>query len=555
MPLPDVNVSILDGALGIVGPSSAKVQLKIGPAPLGAPQVLQSVADLTSLTSTFGKGGPLVEAAALALQSGGPVYCMNVNPSVDGSVPAPVKVGTSNGTLSIAARPFQTFYVKITFGNAAGTARYQLSVDGGASYGAERTTSTVATIQPEAPFLKLAFTGTLSTDFAAGDVWTIFTDGTSTRTTGTGTGTVTPTAQPLDSYAIQVKTLTAGALGAATFAYSLDGGNNWSGSLLIPASGKYVVPDTGILFTFAAGPFNAGESWTCSVTAPGCSSSDVTACLTAALADPRTWGFVHVIGAPSSPANAAALLATIQSQLVTAESQFRYARALIEVPQDTDANIVAAFASAATLRVGAAAGYASTVSPLNGRILSRSAAWVIAARASDVPISEDLGRVASGPVPGIVKLVRDEAATPGLDAARFCTLRSIIGRQGTYVTTGRLMAPNGSDYSLWQNGRVMDEACNITRNALLKYLNSSLRLNADGTIEEREARSIETYVDTALRAGLTQPGDASDVSVVVSRTANVLSTQILPVSVRVRPLGYAKWINVDIGFAAPQKAA
>jgi hypothetical protein len=207
------------------------------------------------------------------------------------------------------------------------------------------------------------------------------------------------------------------------------------------------------------------------------------------------------------------------------------------------------------LRVGAAAGYAATVSPLNGRIQSRSAAWVISARASDVPISEDLGRVASGPVPGVVKLVRDEAATPGLDAQRFCTLRSIIGRQGAYVTSGRLLAPNGSDYSLWQNGRVMDEACGIARNALLTYLNSSLRLNGDGTIEEREARSIETYVDTALRAGLTQPGDASDVSVVVSRSANVLSTQILPVSVRVRPLGYAKWIAVDIGFAAPQKSA
>ncbi len=98
MPLPDVNVSIPDGALGIVGPSSAKVQLKIGPAPLGAPQVLQSVAALTSLTSTFGKGGPLVEAAALALQSGGPVYCMNVNPSADGVVGSVVTVGTSTGS-------------------------------------------------------------------------------------------------------------------------------------------------------------------------------------------------------------------------------------------------------------------------------------------------------------------------------------------------------------------------------------------------------------------------------------------------------------------------
>jgi hypothetical protein len=47
------------------------------------------------------------------------------------------------------------------------------------------------------------------------------------------------------------------------------------------------------------------------------------------------------------------------------------------------------------------------------------------------------------------------------------------------------------------------------------------------------------------------PGDASSASVVVNRTANILSTQILPVSIRVVPLGCAKTISVDIGFQNP----
>jgi hypothetical protein len=144
--------------------------------------------------------------------------------------------------------------------------------------------------------------------------------------------------------------------------------------------------------------------------------------------------------------------------------------------------------------------------------------------------------------------LRDENATPSLDAARFTVLRTIVGRQGVYVTTGRCMAPSGSDFSYWQNGRVIDVASGVTRDTLLSYLNASLLLKADGTIAELAAMPIEGNLANALQAALTQPGDASAVTATVSRTQNVAATSTLPVSVRITPLGYAKYITVDLGF-------
>ena len=548
MGIPDVSMTIQDGALGLAPPSSAHTQLKIGLAPKGKINVIQSAADMTTLVGIFGRGGPLAEACAMALQAGQGIYAINANPSSYGAVGSVTKTASNSaGTLTVVAKPSFAIVARCAAGGTIGNATIQFSTDGGGSYGAPVVSASTVVV-PEAPFVTVAMgAGT----YVAGDTWAIATDGTPTFT-GTGQNGVTvSTASPVDAYSLVVDVIDAGARGAGTFLYSLDGGNTFSPKILIPSSGAYVIPDTGLLLTFSAATFGTADAWACTITAAGFSTTDLTNAFNVALADSRTWGFVHVVGAPSTVANAATLATTLQSLLTTAAGAFRYARGIIEVPSDSDGNTISGFAATATDRVAWCAGYATMTSPLSGRQVSRNAAWTVAARAAAAPVSEDLGRVASGSLPGVGQLARDEQATPGLDSQRFTTLRTIIGRQGKYLTTGRLGAAFGSDFQLWQNGRVIDVACDATRDRLLTYLNASVRVNPNGTIFEKDAKQIEAYVEAGLRAALTQPGDASDVSAVVSRSANILSTQVLPVSVRVLPLGYAKWISVDIGFANP----
>jgi hypothetical protein len=72
-----------------------------------------------------------------------------------------------------------------------------------------------------------------------------------------------------------------------------------------------------------------------------------------------------------------------------------------------------------------------------------------------------------------------------------------------------------------------------------------------GNIYEPDARAIEAFVEGQLLAGLVSPGHASEVQVSLRRDSNVLSTRSTTLTVRVRPLGYLEYLEVDIGFSNP----
>jgi hypothetical protein len=251
--------------------------------------------------------------------------------------------------------------------------------------------------------------------------------------------------------------------------------------------------------------------------------------------------------------------------MAAAETAFRYAFALLEAEDqasdDTEDEwitaLIAEWANTADSRLMVAAGACELSSALTGRVHRRPAAWVIAARCAKVPISEDLGRVASGAVTGVSSLYHDENSKPGLDDERFATLRTIIGRSGFYITAGRMMAAEGSDFGLVQRRRVMDRACKVARNAYLNFLNEEVIIDDDGLIDEVSAAAIENYVTGQLEADLINGSKrhASAVSSTLDRAQNVLSTESLKTKVTLRPLAYARDIEVEIGFVNPALAA
>lgn len=464
MSLPDVTLAVSDGALGLALANSANIQAKIGVCSSGTANAVYSFGDIQALHDTLGEG-PLVEAAALVLATGGgPVIC----------VPATVASAGSSGSVSHS---------------------------------------------------------------------------------GTGTAAMTvSTATAYDSYSVKVVIVAAGtnlAALTATMKISLDGGLTYGPTVAVPVAGIYAIPASGLSITFADGTFVAADIYSFASTAPTFGATELTTAHAALVADPRTWFLLHVVGPASSASNSASIFGTLATLMATDATNYRFARAMIDGASDTDANFITAFASSASTRVGVGVGFENTVSPISGRQVSRSVAWAATARLSAIPPSHDGGAVADGPCPGITALARDERVVPGLDAARFTTMRTHIGLQGYYLTRTRLMPSAGSDFQFMQYGRVMDIACATARVSLLKFLNSSVRVNSNGTIVEKDARTIEQIAKAAIDNALTQPGDITSATVVVDRTANVLSTQTLPVTIRILPLGYASTISVSIGFANP----
>nr|WP_279231971.1 DUF2586 family protein [Thermus hydrothermalis] len=374
--------------------------------------------------------------------------------------------------------------------------------------------------------------------------------------TGTGTGTLAASGSPLDAYEVVVRITRTGARGTAAFVYSLDGGDNWSPEIAVPSGGTYTLPGTGLTLTFTNGAtepsFVQGDEFRFTTTAPGYSLTDLNNALNALFAQAQLrYQFVHVVGA-ATPTVAAA----VDARMTEAATQHRYIWAILDAEDKSDSQLRTDWASFASTRVGVGAGYAEIASPITGRVHRRPISWLWAGRRAARPAQEDVGRVASGPLVGVVRLHRDEYVTPGLDEARFTTARTYPAYAGYYLTQGRLMAPPGSDFELDQYRSVMDLACTVAYQAGLRFVNESIRVDpATGGIAERDAVRVEGYIAGMLRAAL--KGKVSEIEgqpavrVTVDRTENILSSRRLPVSIAIIPLGYAKFISVEIGFENP----
>jgi hypothetical protein len=397
---------------------------------------------------------------------------------------------------------------------------------------------------------------------------------------GSSTGTVTVAGAAFDAFQVRVLITRTGTLNVGAFKYSMDGGDTYSTEITIPGGGTYLIPDSNVTLTFVPGGgavfFEALDVHVFNTTAPEFTTSDLTTTMAALLADSTTWGFIHLVGAPQSgndatkSAASATIAAAMATHMSTAEAASRYGFCLMDAPDvandsSGDTALDAAFVNFSNTRVGVGAGYSEQVSAVDGRIYRRPDNWTVAARVACIPVHEQPSRVDSGPVTGIVTQGRDERVREYLDAKRFSTLRTHIGKQGSYITSGRLMAANGSDFQLIPNRRVIDKACTAARAAMLKFLDDDLLVNgtsstvaagqpgAPGTIADSEAIRVENYVRSQVESAL--QGSVSSVQVVCNRSDAILTTQNLRLTIRVIPKGYARFITATIGLSNPANAA
>ena len=108
---------------------------------------------------------------------------------------------------------------------------------------------------------------------------------------------------------------------------------------------------------------------------------------------------------------------------------------------------------------------------------------------------------------------------------------------------------------------VVDKACRIAYDTLLNYLKDEVACNDDGTIVAAVAKAWEADVVAAIANQMTSNGELSTdptdskdkgVKCEVDREQNVISTSKVKVGIAVKPYGYAKFIEANIGFTATQ---
>ncbi|WP_221412145.1 DUF2586 family protein [Dysgonomonas sp. ZJ279] len=193
------------------------------------------------------------------------------------------------------------------------------------------------------------------------------------------------------------------------------------------------------------------------------------------------------------------------------------------------------------------------------------AVGLVAGRVANVPVHRNIGRVKDGALKVATMYAKDKAIELSdiatIHGKGYITFRTFTGLSGYYIADDLLATKEIDDYNQLTRRRTIDKARRIAYPTLVNELLDEIPVNADGTILETTAASIEQIVINAIANSMTvngelstDPSDANDqgVQCVVDRTIDMLATNRIDIELRVRPYAYAKYINVLLGFTINQ---
>ncbi len=186
---------------------------------------------------------------------------------------------------------------------------------------------------------------------------------------------------------------------------------------------------------------------------------------------------------------------------------------------------------------------------------------LLGGRIAKSPVQRNVGRVRDGAIVsnqayiGADKVENASVAT--IHNRGFVTLRNHAGRAGYYFTDDPLCNISTDDYNGVAVRRVIDKAYRVAYVAIADELLNEVTVNDQGQVSVSYAKSIENKIENAIINSMTtngelgnDPADQNDTGVecFVDPTVNVVSTGKIVVELRVKPHGYAKMIEVNLGF-------
>ena len=191
-----------------------------------------------------------------------------------------------------------------------------------------------------------------------------------------------------------------------------------------------------------------------------------------------------------------------------------------------------------------------------------AAVGLLAGRVSKSAVQRNVGRVMDGKIAtdalylGGQPMETQTGAVADLYTRGYICPRQFVGRIGFYFCDDRLATSEADDYAHITARRTIDKAYRIAYDTLLNFNLDELELQEDGTLHPAEVRSWEHEVMSAIDRAMTDKKELSaDESTGRGCRFEILPTNILATSrvvgkISVRPFGYARYIDAEIGFTA-----
>lgn len=188
---------------------------------------------------------------------------------------------------------------------------------------------------------------------------------------------------------------------------------------------------------------------------------------------------------------------------------------------------------------------------------ANQAVGLVAGKIARVSVERNIGRVADG----ALKVLNMYAGTEPIESAdtetiydkSYITFRTFTGIAGYFIADDLMATKETDDYNHLTAVRTIDKASRIAYAVLVQQLLDKVQVRSNGTMLKAVIVSWEQIIKNAITSNMTSLGELSDdgdggVAVYIDPEQNVLSTSTINVEIRVRPFGYARYINVMLGF-------
>lgn len=177
------------------------------------------------------------------------------------------------------------------------------------------------------------------------------------------------------------------------------------------------------------------------------------------------------------------------------------------------------------------------------------------ARLASIPVQRNIGRVKDGSVEDIQayftngeKVESNSTSWESIHNKSYIILRNYVGRAGFFFSDDPTLTKANDDFKSLANGFVMDKAILIAYNTLVNELLDEVPVTTSGMIHPAIIKNWQTNVESQLNGLMTSPGELSGCQVFIDENQNILTTGVLNVKIALQPVGYAKYITVNIGF-------
>ncbi|STZ48132.1 Uncharacterised protein [Myroides odoratimimus] len=188
-----------------------------------------------------------------------------------------------------------------------------------------------------------------------------------------------------------------------------------------------------------------------------------------------------------------------------------------------------------------------------------AASGVVMGRLAKVQVHVNMGRVRDGALKPLEMYIGnttvDQYDVEALYDKGYLSFRFHQGKSGYFLIDDPLATSETDDYRYISRRRVIDKAYRIVYIAMLDFLLDNSNTMPNGAINPIDAKMIENAVESAIYTSMTAEGELSvseegDRGVIcqVDLEHNLVSTGKLKMVVQVKPFGYNRFIDVQLGF-------